>query len=104
MAHEAYEEGTPILNRFLHPGFSAIEGLDYIAMAQAETIGHWVMLQNMDSPPAASSNWRNGLFPRFGSNSGRWRWRQPPSSAVPARRSIWTESSARLVHRTSKIR
>ena len=51
LGYEAYEEGTATLNGFLHPGFSAIEGLDYLAMAQAETIGHWAMLQNMDPPP-----------------------------------------------------
>ena len=39
------------LNGFLRPGFSAIEGLDYIAMAKAEMIGHWVMLENLDPPP-----------------------------------------------------
>ncbi|MGK2931204.1 MAG: hypothetical protein ACSLFD_00245 [Solirubrobacterales bacterium] len=51
LSYAAYEDGTGTLNGFLRPGFSAIEGLDYIAMAKAEMIGHWVMLENLDSAP-----------------------------------------------------
>jgi len=51
LGYAIHEEGVAALNGFLRPGFSAIEGLDYIAMAKAEMIGHWVMLENLDPPP-----------------------------------------------------
>ncbi len=54
LSYEAFEEGTATLNNFLRPGFSPIEGLDYLAMGQAEAIGHWVMLQHLDSSPEYS--------------------------------------------------
>ncbi|MDQ2622353.1 MAG: hypothetical protein M3Y45_04850 [Actinomycetota bacterium] len=53
LASESHNQARSTMQSFLPAGFAVVEGLDYLAMALAETIGHWSLLPHLDGATEA---------------------------------------------------